>query len=62
MKVGDLVQLLEPHGVPVPDFVGVVTGFRQRDGYVHVYWQNTGDNYVANAWPWGRLEVISESR
>ena len=64
MKVGDLVQLLEPHGAPVPSFYGIVTRFTWS-GNVCVHWQNTSDNplnNVANAWPHGRLKVVNETR
>ena len=62
MKVGDLVQLLEPHGAPVPSFYGVVTGFSWA-GRVHVHWQKSfvANNVVA-AWPWGRLKVVNDTR
>ena len=61
MKVGDLVQLLTLRGEPVDQFYGVVLGFRA--GRVRVYWQNSDVAQTGNeAWPWGSLKVIDESR
>ena len=64
MKVGDLVQLLDPSGDPLPNTYGIVTRFTWS-GMICVHWQNASDSPLysaSNTWPHGRLKVINESR
>jgi len=69
MKVGDIVNLLDPHGhkysnsmVVNPRGIGIVTGFDKKRGRVHVYWAGEGEanwNTPGASWEWGRLKVLT---
>jgi len=62
VKVGNLVQLLDHDGIVYPNVpVGIVTGFDNKRGRVHVHW-STELRRPGASWPWGRLKVINASR
>tara|TARA_Y100000310_G_C20551752_1_gene748443 strand:+ start:54 stop:236 length:183 start_codon:yes stop_codon:yes gene_type:complete len=58
MKVGNLVQLLDIQGDPLPEFLGLVIELPE-EGKARVHWMSGGDNSVGAHWDFHRLHVLS---
>jgi hypothetical protein len=59
VQVGDLVELLDHDGNAHDDCpAGIVTGFDNKRGRVHVYW-SAELHHPGASWGWGQLKVIN---
>ena len=61
LKVGSLVQLLDPEHQPISGFLGLVLHIKDvPPACARVHWMQGGDNSVGHYWGPERLHVVSQ--